>query len=265
MKDCNTTTGWRRLLYIIILATCYSPIHSFSNGVFCLKHKTTQMMIGQQQRCLQMSIQNEDDSDEIQKLKESASRLRQEAQDLESSLNKDKKNKPPPTAVTTTTDVSYTSIKDSKWILTYRFANDPIQDDENDQKPKQFFTGKVSVHFRSDGYTDILSSSPNNNNNAGGISFVKFWGWDEEISPEDGNTYLLFSADVQWSDDTKERFYFNAQIEKTTKNIVSLTDGKVTVKRELNPPGGRWGFFQTQGILAQFRYCGEFLCKPTSG
>ena len=257
MKDWNTRGGWRCLWMFLIVTNGYVSVHAFNSGI-CGR------MMGRQHPCwLQMSTQNEEEEeekDEIQKLKESALRLRQEAQDLESSLNQKK-----PTPATIVKDVSYTSIHDSKWILTYRFANDPIQQQqEEDSKAKlQFFSGKVSVHFRSDGYTDILSSSSNTS-----MKFIKFWGWDEEVSPEDGNTYLLFSADVQWNNDTtttKERFYFNAQVETTTNDkIVSLTDGKVTVKRELNPPGGRWGFFQTQGILAQFRYCGEFLCKPTS-
>ena len=43
---------------------------------------------------------------------------------------------------------------------------------------------------------------------------------------------------------------------------ITLIDGTVTLKRDVEPPGGFWGIFNGGGILAQFRYCGEFLIKP---
>ena len=200
MKDWNIRGGWRCLwmFLMVINCLCYVPVSAFSSGS-CGRRRMGRF---------QMSSSSSEEKDEIQKLKESALRLRQEAQDLESSLTQTKKDKPQTTPVVK--EVSYTSINDSKWILTYRFANDPIQQEEEEEpKPKlEFVSGKVSVHFRSDGYTDILSSSPNNGSD---MKFVKFWGWDEEVSPEDGNTYLLWSADVQWNE-KKERFYFNAQV-----------------------------------------------------
>mmetsp|Transcript_13038 Transcript_13038/g.16501 ORF Transcript_13038/g.16501 Transcript_13038/m.16501 type:complete len:114 (+) Transcript_13038:245-586(+) len=106
------------------------------------------------------------------------------------------------------------------------------------------------------------------------------WGWDEEVSREnDKKTYLSFSADVilpptDINYDTSKpnepsRFYFNAEVNTDSKTgEISLIDGTVTVKRDVASPaggGGRfWGIFNAGGILAQFRYCGEFLMKPTT-
>ena len=65
---------------------------------------------------------------------------------------------------------------------------------------------------------------------------------------------------------TSEKFYFQARVDKEGKNedIVTLRDGSVTVKRNIEAPaGGWWGIFRgADGILAQFRQVGEFLCGP---
>ena len=44
---------------------------------------------------------------------------------------------------------------------------------------------------------------------------------------------------------------------------LSLQDGTVTVKRDVqrSSVGGWGGLLNARGILAQFRYCGEFIMK----
>ena len=59
------------------------------------------------------------------------------------------------------------------------------------------------------------------------------------------------------------RFYFQTRIEKDRRSgEIFLDDGTVTLKKDIEPPGGFWGIFNAGGILAQFRYCGEFIMKP---
>jgi hypothetical protein len=201
----------------------------------------------------------------------------------------------------------YTSLKNSNWVLSYRFASDPIPNDDNDKESNNsgtttrdkltFYSGKVSIRLREDGYTDLIIPNDENIDSdaatdadatgrtssslPSGISFQKFWGWDEEISNEgeedENKRFLSFSADVilpksdpNYDSNNKPcRVYFNSEIETDAKNggELSLTSGTVTVKRDVESPGGGggfWGIFNGGGILAQFRYCGEFLMKPTN-
>ncbi len=190
----------------------------------------------------------------------------------------------------TSTRAIYTTLDNSMWTISYRFASDPIpQGNENENNDNgvaatttstvnAFYSGKITILLKDDGYTELLINNDNSNNDKSSISFQKMWGWDEEVSREDDKTYLSFSADVILPEtdvnydpskpDAPSRFYFNAQVEKNSKTgEISLTNGTVTVKRDVASPagGGRfWGLFNAGGILAQFRYCGEFLMKPTS-
>ena len=201
-------------------------------------------------------------------LRRKAEQLRREAEELESKMRREK---PSTTAgsgsATAVPKKIYTTLDDSEWTLSYRFASDPPPKDDdndgNDQNVKlRYYSGKVAIKLRSDGYTDITDEEQVKD-----IQYAKFWGWDEEISNEDGLRYLLFSADVALpADDNNagtDRFYFQARVEQDerTKEI-SLADGKVTVKRDIEPPGGFWGVFSGKGILAQFRVCGDFVCRP---
>ena len=173
--------------------------------------------------------------------------------------------------------------------MTYRFANEP----ENNNVQRKIYTGKVQIQFRNDGYSDILLSDSNAAISSGGgdnnnLSFEKVWGWDVEVVPSSTSNsdevideekkvdmeYLLFSADFKLPSPISkmERFYFQANVNKQggrTNNKSScgsilLTDGSVTVKRNIPGPGGGkgwWGVFGgADSILAQFRQVGEFKC-----
>jgi hypothetical protein len=60
-----------------------------------------------------------------------------------------------------------------------------------------------------------------------------------------------------------QRFYFQArQTKEKQTNIVSLSEGTVTVKQDIVQKSARWGLFSPAGILAQFRYVGDFVSKP---
>ena len=105
------------------------------------------------------------------------------------------------------------------------------------------------------------------------VTFQKVWGWDVESSTEDSLDYLLFSADVVLpppvdnnsnnNAPTSERFYFQARVDRTKSNQLSLQEGSVTVKRNIESgTGGWWGLFRgADGILAEFRSVGEFRCR----
>jgi len=160
----------------------------------------------------------------------------------------------------------------------YRFANEPESNDDNsdkiskDRPERKSYGGKLQLHFRDDGYTDILppAGEEDISTESNTAIFEKVWGWDAETSAEDSLEYLLFSADVRLPPpvSTSERFYFQARVDKEgmDKNVISLQDGSVTVKRNLEAPaGGWWGVFRgADSILAQFRQVGVFRCQPIS-
>lgn len=162
----------------------------------------------------------------------------------------------------------YTLMLCSVTTSSYRFANEPESKKEEDTTTQRvFYSGKLQLQFRQDGYTDILSSADESSKST--ATFNKAWGWDLETSNQDSLDYILFSADVSLPPpiSTKERFYFQARVDKDAKsnNLLSLQDGSVTVKRNIESPagGGWWGIFRgADGILAQFRQVGEFRCKP---
>jgi len=167
--------------------------------------------------------------------------------------------------------VEYFDLKDSCWELSYRFANEPEnKDDNNDNSnnkvPRKFYSGKVQLQFLSDGYTTNLSTKSNQVNEQQAI-INKVWGWDLEISDQDSLRYILFSADITLPPpiNTSERFYFQARVDggEMEGEALSLVDGSVTVKRDISAPGGGWwGIFRgADGILAQFRQLGEFKCR----
>ncbi|KAL7453309.1 hypothetical protein ACHAWC_004978 [Mediolabrus comicus] len=160
-------------------------------------------------------------------------------------------------------------------ILTYRFANEPIveedeqkQVDEELRRQRKVYSGKVKLKFNSDGYTTNLSSSSQKQQQTGDITFQKVWGWDIETSDQDSYNYILFSADIITGTES-ERFYFQARVDDDRQTgALQLNDGSVTVKRDIKLPGagGFWGVFGgADKILAQFRQVGEFKCKPIAG
>jgi len=218
--------------------------------------------------------------DPAAELRRVAERLRREAEELEGEMTERRKARvesstpPTPSDRTTSPPASYAALGDSAWTVSYRFSSDPPpKDGDGDgggrEVPKiRYYSGKVDVLFRADGYTVVQ----NDDRVGGGIRYSKFWGWDEELSELDNERYLLFSADVSLPPDDpyaantnadSERVYFNARIVKDLRTgSVSMDDGKVSVKRDVEPPGGFWGVFGGQGILAQFRYVGDFACRP---
>lgn len=206
---------------------------------------------------------------DVDALKEKASRLRKEADELEEkmknrrnldSLHKQKSN-------ASEEDKYWKDIRGSSWIMSYRFASNAIPQ-ENDAKI-DYYNGKIKIELTPDGYTNLIECIEPSEENVKRLHFLKFWGWDEEISNEDSLKYVLFSADVKLpkSDpnysEKPVRFYFQARVDKDDKSgNITLNDATVTLKKDIQPPAGFWGFLSGQGILAQFRYCGDFLMKP---
>jgi hypothetical protein len=212
--------------------------------------------------------QQEEEGQKRGELLDKALRLRQEATDLETKLRTEQEGKPKrntPEANKPDTPVCK-RIEDSVWTFTYRFSNEPEsnKEDEAGAKPRDFYRGKLTVKFRADGFTDIVAHEPGEPSKA--LSVVKTWGWDTETSNEDEKDYLLFSADIKLPSekDGQERFYLQARQEREGDAIV-LKEGTVTVKRDVNDSSspGFWGVFSGKGILAQFRYVGDFVAKPS--
>jgi hypothetical protein len=209
---------------------------------------------------LRSSTIPEEKDDERQRLLDKAKKLRDEAQILEGEV----RNKPTPASSepqTPAIPLKVTDLKDSTWKISYRFSSQPKDDEEDVVLPN--YSGKLTLLLKADGYSEIISTADDR------LQIVKVWGWDEEYSQEDEQQYVLFSMDVQLPEsdpklpDTKERYYFQARIDRTTGGEISLGDGTVTVKKDVSEKtNGMWGLFQVAGILTQFRYVGDFIAKP---
>ena len=194
-----------------------------------------------------------------------ASKLRQEALELEKKLRKEKEStEPTPTEKIDLPSPMYKEVKDSVWTLSYLFSSEPKQRNTNEESeavsatPTRF-GGKLTLHFKPDGYTDLVSHQPD----AGSLNIVKAWGWDLETSNEDDLEYLLFSIDVLLPSGSKERFYMQAKQEVNSGEI-TLKGGTVTVKQDVTETGSRWGLFSPKGILAEFRYVGDFVARSSA-
>jgi len=218
--------------------------------------------------CLRLS------SDETDNLLEKASRLRKEAELLEITMQgtREVAKEKRATEEQGKAKKTCTSFKNSTWLISYRFASDAVKQDDDDDDDEEvkliYYSGKVEIKLTEDGYTNVHSDNSKEGSSSG-VRFEKFWGWDEETSQEDDLQYVLFSADVLLpeADPNNEkkpiRYYFQAQVDTDAKsNEITLSGGTVTLKKDIKPPGGFWGVFNGGGILAQFRYCGEFLMKP---
>lgn len=219
---------------------------------------------------LATSSPNDGDSD---RWRQTASKLRSEVKVAEEALKKSRAgNVKMPAVEERVAPAEYFDLADSCWEITYRFSYEPASktDNEVDKKktlPRKNYGGKLEVKFREDGYTDALTP-PSDTEVNGGPRFQKVWGWDRETSTEDSLEYLLFSADISLPPpvSSSERFYFQARVEREEGNnkSLSLYDGSITVKRNVEgPPGGWWGIFRgAESILAQFREVGTFRCCP---
>ncbi|OEU08868.1 hypothetical protein FRACYDRAFT_264449 [Fragilariopsis cylindrus CCMP1102] len=183
--------------------------------------------------------------------------------------------------------ISNTQLEDSIWTLSYRFSSQPIPKDNtsnnNNQEQQQkniFYSGKINLRLKENGYSEqvVLKKNEEETSGSDDIEITKIWGWDRETSSEDDLDYLLFSMDVKLpeSDPTtklnskknqNERYYFQARIDTEQENnrsVLVLKDGTITVKRDVTEKtNGRWGLFNVAGILTEFRYCGEFVAKPS--
>ncbi|KAL9178847.1 hypothetical protein ACHAXT_003978 [Thalassiosira profunda] len=219
------------------------------------------------------SSASDDGASEADKLRQTASKLREEARAAEEALGSTRGTSAQSAeeGATYVKPAEYTEMGGSCWEITYRFANEPEAKEEKegdkkkDNPPRKFFGGKLQLQFKDDGYTDIISSGGTDSNAA---TFQKVWGWDLETSEQDSLDYILFSADITLPPpiSTSERFYFQARVDKEGKDLISLQDGSVTVKRDIESPGGGWwGIFRgADGILAQFREVGGFRCRPVA-
>ncbi|KAL3788446.1 hypothetical protein ACHAWO_007401 [Cyclotella atomus] len=240
----------------------------------CSFQPTTQQH-SHNQRGLQINAsRNVNTNDEVSRLKQSAERLRAEALEAQEKLAGRRATNT--IVVTPVKEVEYDAIPDSCWEISYRFADEPISKSKGkeDTQPKQrtFYTGKMQVQFRPDGYTDLIGNLNDDTPDNTQVQFQKVWGWDIETSNEDKLDYLLFSADVQLPRlpsgilPMPERFYFQARVDKNAKDNIVLQDGSVTVKRNVESgTGGWWGLFRgADGILAEFREVGLFRCKAVA-
>jgi len=228
---------------------------------------------------LHQSVSN-NNSEETSELLARAAKLRKEVQELESRAGK-RPSRPKSEEQLTklTKPVEYTKIADSVWTISYRFSDEPEPSDEeaaeSTQKQRRFFSGKATLNFKADGYTDLISQETTGSATA---KIIKVWGWDLEAGSEDDNDlkgdsdkeYLVLSMDIDLpksvdGEKSSMRFYFQARQEKDSKtNKISLSGGTVAIKRDVVKKSARWGLFSPAGILAQFRNVGNFVARETS-
>lgn len=212
------------------------------------------------------AISPKEESNPGGELLDKALKLRQEAYELQNNLQKEKGSRQQNENLSLP---QYKDVKDSVWLLSYLFLAKPAPKDEKSQQEQDGpwfsrFGGKLVIRFTTNGYTDFLSHNPVTTNKNNRLEVVKLWGWDLERSNNDGKDYLLFSMDAKLPDGTKERFYFQSrQIINDYNGEVSFEDGTVTIKQDVVQSGSKWGLFSPQGILAQFRFVGDFTLRPS--
>ena len=239
-----------------------------------------------------------------QDLLEKARKLREQAKSLEDKLDRkatssSRSSSASPGSSQATRVTPPSEIEDSIWTISYRFSSQPeaendnrndestsftpVQQQQTRQRRRAFYSGKVTLKFKNDGYTEVIDTGNENNNSKDVLQIVKAWGWDKEISNEDNKEYLLWSMDVRFPTtdpdlpDQQERFYFQARVDdenqgrssssssSSSSSILSLKDGTVTVKKDVaEKTSGWWGVFRVGGILSRFRYTGDFVARPSS-
>ena len=219
--------------------------------------------------------ENSDEKNENADLLEKARRLREEASQLEDNLRATSTSSTPSSVGAPVDIVSNEQLEESKWTLTYRFSSQPAPKDSekyNKEKvtPKKFYSGKIHLLLKEDGYSEQIIQAQDASKNEGDIQIVKIWGWDRETSNEDNLDYLLFSMDIKFPEtdpdlaNEKERYYFQARVEEESDGSISLKEGTITVKKDVTEKtGGMWGFFNVAGILTEFRYTGDFAAKAS--
>lgn len=199
-------------------------------------------------------------------LLEQANRLRKEAAELEIALSQERQRLIVPLQPSLFELPSYADVKDSVWTFNYRFSDQPEPKKvEESEVKRSLYAGRLCLKFRADGYTDILSHEPRSNSSTTNLEVVKAWGWDLERSNEDGQEYLSFSVDAKVNgNNPSRRFYFQIRHIRE-QGFVMLQDGTVTVKQDVfdDSIASRWSLFSPKGILAQFRYVGNFAVTKT--
>ena len=155
----------KMISYSILLSLCLSFAVAFVPSSSGTRHGTR----------LHDAQTNED-------LRRKAEQLRREAEDLESKMRREKPSTTAGSAsATAVPKKTYTTLDDSEWTLSYRFASDPPpkddgnDGDDNDQSnvKLRYYSGKVAIKLRSDGYTDITDEEQVKD-----IQHAKCWGWD---------------------------------------------------------------------------------------
>lgn len=166
-------------------------VHGFSTASVVEIKNSRGMDVSKRYRCTQVKANKGEREEED--LLSKASRLRKEAEELEAQLRSTSTKKPAQSTTASSSSSSivtpvYKIIGDSYWTFSYRFATEPESDDETTVSPK--YGGKLTLHLKSDGFTDLIAHEPSVPNKA--LSVVKAWGWDLEKSEEDEKEYVLF-------------------------------------------------------------------------
>ena len=281
-----------------------------SPSLLCSRRTTSPMLLIRHQSCFTdatrhlLAVSSSSSPDETtQDLLEKARKLREQAKSLEDKL--DRKSTSPSSSSSVSPGSSQATrinppseVEDSIWTISYRFSSQPEAEDDNrndesssftpvqQQQTRQlrrtFYSGKVTLKFKNDGYTEVIAAENENYSSKDVLQIVKAWGWDKEISNEDNKEYLLWSMDVRFPTtdpdlpDQQERLYFQARVDdenqgrtsqspSSSSSILSLKDGTVTVKKDVaEKTSGWWGVFRVGGILTRFRYTGDFVARPSS-
>jgi hypothetical protein len=186
---------------------------------------------------------------------------------METKLIQSNPNRRPETGLESTKALpSYSDMKGSSWMISYRFSDQPEPRHDEEGSPRRtYYAGKLALYFRPDGYTEILSHEPISTKKST-ISISKCWGWDVERSNQDEKEYVLFSINVGNLPESNGvvRFYLQARQERIG-NVICLKEGTVTVKQDYldaQKMPSMWGVFNPRGILAQFQACGNFVATP---
>ena len=113
--------------------------------------------------------QDEKEDRQVNQYLDKASKLRKEVEELEAKMRRNDDNNTSAATTTTTVDKktietlqqktpTYKSLDDSTWMISYRFASDPVQrendnnDDSNEDNVKlTFYSGKVYICLKADG------------------------------------------------------------------------------------------------------------------
>lgn len=246
---------------------------------FCPRRSSVPVGIRSTKTSTALCIGKSDNNDGLNAdLLEKARRLREEASLLEDDLRATtgaKSSTPSSSSADAPVAVVNTQLEESTWTLTYRFSSQPPPKDsdknnEETPKPTKFYSGKINLLLKEDGYSEEITDGKTTNE--GDIKIVKIWGWDRETSNEDNLDYLLFSMDVKFppSDpdlsNQQERYYFQARIEQENgaSGSIALKEGTITTKKDVTEKtGGMWGLFNVAGILTEFRYCGDFVARAS--